>query len=200
MKRFLLAAVTFGAVALPAIVALAQQTDYPPSDKRYGKAKTLNDYFPFQPPATRDAWEQRKRELREQVLVANGLWPLPEKTPLNVVIHGKIERDDYTIEKVFFSSYPGHYVSGNLYRPKGKAGRLPAVLFAHGHWNNGRMYETGEAAAKKDVAAGGEKTLESARYPLQAPCVGLARLGCVVFTYDMVGYADSLKITHREGF
>ena len=42
---------------------------------------------------------------------------MPEKTPLTPVIHGKIERDGYTIEKVFFASAPGHYVSGNLYRP-----------------------------------------------------------------------------------
>ena len=62
--------------------------------------------------------------------MAEGLWPMPEKTPLNAVIHGKIERDGYTIEKVFFASMPGHYVSGNLYRPTGKTGKLPAVLFA----------------------------------------------------------------------
>ena len=49
----------------------------------------------------------RRQQIREQVLVADGLWPLPEKTPLNAVIHGKIDRDDYTIEKVFFASYPG---------------------------------------------------------------------------------------------
>src|SRR5207245_120892 len=125
---------------------------------------------------------------------------MPPRPPLEPVIHGKIDRDEYTIEKVFFASYPGHYVSGNLYRPKGKTGKLPAVLFAHGHWNNGRMYDAGEALAKKDVAGGGEKTMQGGRYPLQAPCVGLARLGCVVFTYDMVGYADSQKIKHREGF
>ena len=58
------------------------------------------------------------QQLREQLLVANGLWPMPEKTPLNAVVHGKIERDGYTIEKVYFASMPGHYVTGNLYRPK----------------------------------------------------------------------------------
>jgi dienelactone hydrolase len=202
MKRFLLLTVTLGAIVLPAALTVAQPPaeKLQPSDRRYGTPKTLNDYFPFTPPKTREEWERRKQELREQVLVANGLWPTPEKTPLNLVIHGKIDRDDYTIEKVFFSSYPGHYVSGNLYRPKGKTGKLPAVLFAHGHWTNGRMYDAGEKAAKKDVDSGGEKTIESARYPLQAPCAMLARLGCVVFTYDMVGYADSTKIEHRKGF
>jgi dienelactone hydrolase len=203
MKRFLLAAVALGAMAVPVVVGAGQQnkeSKFQPSDGRYTKTKTLNDYFPFQPPKTREEWQRRREELRQQVLVANGLWPRPEKTPLSAVIHGKIERDEYTIEKVFFASYPGHYVSGNLYRPRGKTGKLPAVLFAHGHWNDGRMYDAGEATAKKDVASGGERTLASGRYPLQAPCAMLARMGCVVFTYDMVGYADSQKIGHRLGF
>jgi dienelactone hydrolase len=203
MKRLLLVAVTCSAVAVPAVAALAQQPQaerLPPSDRRYGAPKTLNDYFPFQPPKTRAEWETRKRELREQVLVANGLWPMPDKTPLRPVIHGKIDRDEYTIEKVFFASHPGHYVTGNLYRPKSRSGKLPAVLCPHGHWANGRFYDAGEAAAKKQIDSGAEKTMEGARYPLQARCAMLARMGCVVFHYDMVGYADSQQIPHRAGF
>jgi dienelactone hydrolase len=202
MKRLLLLAIAVTAPSLPLTVAFAQQPEkQPPVDQRYGKPKTLNDKdFFFTPPKTLKEWEHRKEELRQQVLVANGLWPMPEKTPLNPVIHGKIDRDDYTIEKVFFASYPGHYVSGNLYRPKNKTGKLPAVLCPHGHWNNGRFYDAGEAAAKKEIASGAERTIESARFPLQARAAMLARMGCVVFFYDMVGYADSQQIKHREGF
>src|SRR5207245_588337 len=93
-----------------------------PEDSRLGKPKDLNGYFPMTVPAGKEAWERRRKELREQVLVATGLWPMPEKTPLNPVIHGQIDRDDNTIEKVFFASYPGYYVSGRLYRPRGKNG------------------------------------------------------------------------------
>src|SRR5688500_13647708 len=46
--------------------------------------------------ADRAAWEARAAYLRRQVLVSNGLWPLPEKVPLNAVVHGQIDRDDYT--------------------------------------------------------------------------------------------------------
>src|SRR5579864_7599350 len=125
---------------------------------------------------------------------------MPEKIPLRPVIHGKIDRDDYTIEKVYFASYPGHYVSGNLYRPKQKNGKRPGVLCPHGHWQEGRFYDAGDKAAQAQMDQGAEKTTEGAHFPLQARCAQLARMGCVVFHYDMVGYADSQQITHREGF
>ena len=116
------------------------------------------------------------------------------------MIHGKIDRDAYTIEQVFFSSYPGFYVSGNLYRPKNRTGPLPAVLCPHGHWVNGRMNETPENEAKKQIELGAETTMVGAKYLLQARCAMLARMGCVVFFYDMVGRADSTQIEHRVGF
>src|SRR5207248_6713005 len=143
------------------------------------KAKTLNDYFPMDVPTSKEAWETRRKALREQVLVANGLWPMPEKTPLHAVIHGKIDRDDYTIEKVFFASYPGHYVTGNLYRPKKPAEKYPAVLCPYGHWPDGRFIWRDDAAIKKDIDSGAEIDPIAAKSPLQANCAMLARMGCI---------------------
>ena len=173
----------------------------PPDDSRLGKARDLNTgYFPLTVPPNKAEWEARRKEVREQVLVGTGLWPMPDKVALYPVIHGKIDRDDYTVEKVFFASYPGHYVSGNLYRPKGRAGKLPGVLCPHGHWANGRFFEAPEAEVKRQMAQGGEQTPAGARYPFQASCAQLARMGCVVFHYDMVGNADSQQIAHTKGF
>lgn len=201
---------TLSLAAVLAAVASAYPDDDPTrlfpdkselKDVRLGQPKDLNGYFPFSPPRTREAWNDRAKQVRTQVLVATGLWPMPEKTPLNPVIHGKIERDGYTVEKVYFASMPGHYVTGNLYRPTGKGdAKRPGVLCPHGHWQNGRFYENSEANAKKEVVSGAEKTMEGARYPLQARCAQVARMGCVVFHYDMVGYADSTAIPHRTGF
>lgn len=173
-----------------------------PTDVRLGPPKTLNGYFPFAVPKTKEAWEARRTQLREQLLVANGLWPLPEKTPLNAVVHGRVDRGDgCSVEKVYFASTPGHYVCGNLYRPTIRySNPSPGVLFAHGHWAGGRFHDEGEKAAAAAVKAGGEATVEQARFFMQAIPVTLARLGFVVFQYDMIGYADSTAIPHREGF
>ncbi|VTS02047.1 alpha/beta hydrolase family protein [Gemmata obscuriglobus] len=173
-----------------------------PTDIRLGAPKTLNDYFPFVVPKTKEAWEARRKQLREQLLVATGLWPLPEKTPLNAVVHGKIDRGEYTIEKVYFASTPGHYVCGNLYRPaNGKSDeKRPGVLFAHGHWADGRFHDAGEKAAKASVDGGGEPDLDRGRFFMQALPATLAKLGFVVFQYDMLGYADSTAIPHGAGF
>jgi dienelactone hydrolase len=161
--------------------------------------RTLNSTFPFTPPTDRAGWDTRRQVLREQIQVAVGLWPLPAKTPLQPIIHGKIERPGYTIEKVVFASVPGHYVSGNLYRPT-TPGPRPGVLCPHGHWTNGRFYDAGQKAAQAQITKGAETQLAAARYPLQARCVHLARLGCTVFHYDMIGYADSQAIAHGTGF
>jgi Abhydrolase family len=169
-------------------------------DPRYGRMRLLSDhYHPWTPAATKDAWEKQARSIRERVLVATGLWPMPPKEPLQPVIHGKIDRGDYTVEKVFFASLPGHYVTGNLYRPAKIVGKVPGVLCPHGHWANGRLYDAGEKEAQKQLEQKAESHHSGARFPLQARMVGLARTGCVVFHYDMVGYADNKPLSHQGG-
>jgi hypothetical protein len=206
MNRLAAACTLALSLALPSLVPadeLLKVTDgkTPPVDTRLGKPRDYNTVTHWTPMfADRAEWEKRAKEVREQILISQGLYPLPEKTPLNAVVHGRIDKGDYTIEKVYFASLPGHYVTGNLYRPKNATGKLPVVLSPHGHWKDGRLYEASDAEAKKAVASGAEKTLEGAKFPLQARPAGLARLGCIVFQYDMVGYADSTAIEHRKGF
>ncbi len=175
------------------------------TDSRTGPLRTLDSYAPFKPPATLEAWKKRRQELREQVLVATGLWPMPVPCPLQADIHGKLDMGRYTIEKVSFVSMPGHYVTGNLYRPKNVRGKVPGILSPHGHWADGRFYDAfmdrnGAKVIFDQLANGAEFTVDAARYPLQARCAQLACLGCVVFHYDMLGHADSKAIPHREGF
>jgi dienelactone hydrolase len=164
-----------------------------PHDHRLEPLKDLDGYFPFTPSASRGDWEKRAEALRRQIQVSLGLWPMPERTPLNAVVHGRIERDDYAVEKVFFESRPGFFVTGSLYRPKNAGAHCPAVLCPHGHWPDGRFYDN-SARIKQELADGAERFAEGGSSPLQARCVQLARMGCVVFHYDMIGYADSQQI------
>ncbi|MFP6750359.1 MAG: acetylxylan esterase, partial [Pirellulaceae bacterium] len=162
-----------------------------PEDARLGELNHLNGYFPFKVPATREKWEQRAEQLRRRILVANGLWPLPARTPLETVLHGKIVRDGFTVEKVYFQSYPGHFVSGLLFRPAGEGSNRPAVLCPHGH--GGRMQNHGDNITKL-IASGDEKFEKSGKTPKLARCAQLARMGCVTFIFDMEGYVDSQQI------
>ncbi len=158
------------------------------------------DYFPFTPVKDAAAWKIRREEIKQRLLVAAGLFPLPERTPLNAVIHGRIEHDDYTVEKVSFESLPGHFVTGNLYLPKVIKGKIPAVISPHGHWPNGRFINQNDDQVNKDLATGAEKFANAAHSPMQARCVQLARMGGAVFLYDMLGYADSVQFPeHRHG-
>ena len=167
-----------------------------PNDRRLGSLKELSgDYFPFEVPKSRQQWEQRKADLKRRILVATGLWPMPDKTPLNPVIHGRVERDDFTIDKVYIESYPGHFVTGLLFKPKHVAGRLPGVLCPHGH--GGRLQDYGEKEIREQIVRGAERFEGSGRYPKLARCAQLARMGCVTFIFDMVGYADSVQVPRK---
>ena len=88
---------------------------------------------PFMPSVeSRRAWEKHCERIQRRTLVATGLWPMPIPTPHNAVIHGELDFEDITIAKVYFESYPGHFVTGNLYRPKNAKGKLPGIISPHG--------------------------------------------------------------------
>ena len=62
----------------------------PAPDRRRDHVRTNYDGADFQPPASAQAWRDRAAHLREQMLVALGLWPMPPKTPLNPSVSGKV--------------------------------------------------------------------------------------------------------------
>lgn len=203
IKPFFIAVINFFLLTTGSTMADQQGflTGATPQDRRLEPLKDLDGYFPFTPSSTPTEWSQRADQLRLQLSVATGLWPLPERHALNAVIHGRIERDTYSVEKVYFESMPGFYVCGNLYRPSDQSGKHPGILCPHGHWPNGRFYKNAPEKVKSDIQQGGEQFEQGGSSPLQARCVQLAKMGCVVFHYDMIGYADSqqisLNLAHR---
>jgi len=198
------------AVALPSAVhAVLFCSAVHADEARLAPLKDLDGSFPFTPPATLEAWQARAAEVRQRILVSQGLWPMPEKTPLNPSIHGTIHKgpeakgnegtSGYTVSNVSFESAPGLFVTGNLYRPLGlKEGQqVPAVLFAHGHWQNARHADQDAAATRKEIAHGEERFEEGGRSRFQSLCVHLARMGCVVWQWDMLSDSDAVQFSRQ---
>ena len=90
--------------------------------------------------STLAAWSARREELREEFLKGAGLWPLPEKRPLNIIVHSRREYDGYSVENVALETMPGFFCTGNLYRPLKQDKPGPGILCPHGHFRPlGRM-------------------------------------------------------------
>lgn len=178
----------------PILLAILATSIVHAEDSRLQPLKDLNGYFPFNPPSSLSEWEVRKEQVRRQILVAEGLWPMPTKTPLNAVIHGKVEGDGFTVEKVYFESAPGFFVTGSLWKPKEIKGRVPGILLAHGHWKDARLTLTDPDKTRAEIAAGGERFEKGGRSIFQAQCVQLARMGCIVWQWDMLSDSDSVQI------
>lgn len=152
----------------------------PVEDARITKILNTRMQLPLPVFTTLDAWAARKAALRQQILTASGLSPLPVKTPLNAQVYGKIVGKGYTIEKVLLEPQPGFYLGGSLYRPANGRAKHPGIVNPQGHWGYGRLENQ----------------------PLfSGPALGisLARQGYVVFSYDMVGYTDTLQLPHSFG-
>ena len=124
-------------------------------------------------------WKARAARVRQQILSGAGLAPLPERTPLNSIIHNQRNYPGYTVEAAAFEARPGFFVYGNLYRPRDREGARPGILCPHGHARG---------------PAGGRYRADQ-----QHRCATLARMGAVVFSYDMIGFGDSEHLGWDHG-
>lgn len=133
--------------------------------------------------STKKEWEIRKKRIIEGIL--NGA-ELPEllnrykNKPFNAIIKRPARQmNGYTVENIAIEGIDGKYITGNLYKPDTIIGKVPAILSPHGHWyepeNYGRF-----------------------RPNFQKRCAALAKMGAVVFGYDMIGYGESYQFNHND--
>jgi dienelactone hydrolase len=129
-------------IALPAFAQNKKEPKMLPGDEAinaYLKKRTEEISKNFMAGAkTKAEWEKLRSKLKEQYLDMLGLWPLPDKTPLNPMVTGTVDTGSVIIERLHFQSKPGLYVTGNLYRPKKVEGKLPTILYVCGHSGKGR--------------------------------------------------------------
>jgi len=155
----------------------------PSHDRRVKEIKSYKTVQEFHAPPTYSEWKERKDHMRKRILISCGLWPMPDTGPLHYEIFDRIDRDDYTVEKVLLRTFPGYYATGNLYRPKqdpqGETKRFPGVLCPHGHWGQGRLEDSETTSVPRRAAS-------------------FARQGYVAFSYDMVGYKDNGQFINHD--
>lgn len=120
---------------------------------------------------SRKEWESRAAVIRQHILKGTGLETFPKKCPLNAIIGPKRVYDGYQVQNVAFESLPGVYVTGSLYTPAVSKGKIPGIISPHGHWSKPGDVGRYRPDAQKRFAA-------------------FARMGAMVFGYDMVGYGQ----------
>tara|TARA_Y100001933_G_scaffold264898_1_gene333369 strand:+ start:4513 stop:5829 length:1317 start_codon:yes stop_codon:yes gene_type:complete len=120
-------------------------------------------------------WQARAKHLKQSILRGANLDPLPAPSPLRPIFGPQREYHGYTVQNVAFESVPGFFVTGNLYMPREKTGKHAGILCPHGHFADGRF-----------------------RAAHQIRCATLARMGAVVFAYDMVGRGESTQMGHQQ--
>ena len=124
--------------------------------------------------------EKRREELVFSLRMAAGLYPWPEKTPLNVKTENAGTFEGFSIKKIMYESRPGFWSTGNLYLPEPLTGKAPAILYCMGHFENQRLTREEKSDVPQQLA-------------------NFAKMGFICLVPDMIGKVDSRQITHDYG-
>ena len=130
---------------------------------------------------TMNDWQLHADSIRSHVRKGMELDILPARTPLNPQSRNKKLLNGYSVESIAFESLPGFFVTGNLYRPTGKVRKKshPVILAPHGHFPKPDDY----GRFMKDIQYG---------------AAAMAKMGAIVFAYDMVGWGESIQLPHKH--
>ncbi len=122
------------------------------------------------------SWEKRAGMIRNGIIKGMKLDQMPKiEGNFNAQITNTRQFDGYIVENIRIESFPGFYITGNLYRPAEPAEKNAAVLCPHGHLKDKRLTDY-----------------------VQYRSAVLARMGAIVFAYDMVGYGDSHQVDSHK--
>lgn len=131
-------------------------------------------------PSPAKTWEElqsRRTPLQMRLRHSLGLDPWPGRTALKARLLGKIERADYTIEKLVYEAWSGLPVTAHLYLPHHLEKSNPGLIYACGHW-----MEPGKLAL-----------------PVQSFCAAAATLGIMTLVYDPIGQGERLESWRDHG-
>ena len=154
---------------------------HPSLDWRLSPDRHTNVRMPAKHFTSVEEVEKRREELRFNLRMAAGLYPWPEKTPLNVRMEDVGDYEGYSVKKIMYESYPGLWSTGNLYLPRPLTGKHPAILYCMGHFEEQRL------------------TREEGKIDVPQQMANFARMGFIALVTDMGGKVDSKQLTHNYG-
>lgn len=117
----------------------------------------------------KDSWEKRKADLKNCLVSALKLSPLPARPASKPIVSAVRKMNGYTIQNIAIEVLPGLYVCGSLYSPAVTNGKIPVILNPDGHFADGRY-----------------------RADCQYRCAMLAKMGAMAFSYDLFAWGESL--------
>lgn len=166
-------------VLVTCTVAVAQSSDLC-QGKYYSEEEGANKLMALQKRMTSlKNWQTHADSVRSRLKKGMEMETFPTKTPLNARFRNKKIMNGYTVESVVFESVPGFFVAGNLYKPSGPTANksLAGIVCPHGHWDQPEDYGI-------------------YRNDMQLRCASFAKMGAVVFSIEMIGYGESLQVSH----
>lgn len=151
--------------------------EYLTEDEAVQKLEELSNNY-----RTADDWKARSKAIRGHIYNGAELDKIPKENweyPIKV-IRGEInEMDGYSVENISLEMHSGYFVSGNLYKPLNVEEKIPAILCPHGHWFQPEDYGR-------------------FRPDMQLRSASLAKMGAVVFAWDMYGSGEDTQHTHHS--
>lgn len=123
-----------------------------------------------------ESWEQRAKVIRQGIIKGMQLNKMPKiNGDFHPIFRNRQILDGYIVENIAIESFPGFYITGNLYLPTEKKEKYAAILCPHGHLKDKRFTEY-----------------------VQLRSAVFARMGAIVFAYDMVGYGECTQVEHKN--
>jgi len=123
---------------------------------------------------SKEEFEQHRQESVRKLRQTIGLYPWPEKNPLNPRVIERIEGDDIFIEKIIFEARPGYLINAVVFIPQIAAFPVPAIVNPYGHWQDKYQEE------------------------VQLRCIQLAKKGYIALTYDPIGQGERAWLGSHE--
>jgi len=138
--------------------------------------RQLEDQFKRASDAVRREWDQvstradweRYRDVRVRALQSS-LGEFPRRTPLQTRVTKEFEGNGYRRQNLLYQSWPGMWVTANLYLPARAPASMPGIIIVHSHHRPRTQAE------------------------LQDMGILWARANCAVLIMDQIGHGERLQ-------